>query len=40
VEYLPSDDLHHGVNNLALEPWQDAGPGEKRPHAIQGYSLD
>ena len=34
-ESLPSDDLQHGINNLGLEPWQDASPGEKRAHSIK-----
>jgi hypothetical protein len=33
--YLPSDDLQHGINDLGLEPWQDASPGEKRAHSIK-----
>jgi len=31
---VPSDDLQDRINNLALEPRQDASPGEKRPHFI------
>ena len=32
---VPSDDLQDRINNLALEPRQDASPGEKRPHFIK-----
>uniref|UniRef100_A0A0A9AQL5 Uncharacterized protein n=1 Tax=Arundo donax TaxID=35708 RepID=A0A0A9AQL5_ARUDO len=34
---VPSDDMQDGINNLALEPWQHASPGQKRRHLTRGH---